>query len=260
MPSPKLSTDRQLGDAWLHWNGRLKPVEKDSNTQKRIFVGLIFCILLIVAIFLYGIYYFTEPRFRMLHAELPVTVAVLLVLVWGIVFLLFVFSVLSIWFQNSLMAKWFPKSIPVRFLIPFVFKLGRLLGQSRDQISNSFIKVHNSWIRLSAGKIKAEKILVLLPRCLQKPLLNQVRQFSLMRRIPVYVVSGGEMARRIIADKKPEAVISVACERDLLSGIRDLCPCIQIIGIPNYRPEGPCKNTRIHFLEFEQAVQLFLNS
>ena len=50
----------------------------------------------------------------------------------------------------------------------------------------------------------------------------------------------------------------MACERDLLSGIQDICNQIPIIGIPNIRPEGPCKNTTIDLNEFEKAVHTFL--
>ena len=73
----------------------------------------------------------------------------------------------------------------------------------------------------------------------------------------MYIVTGGEMARRIIEEKAPDAVIGVACERDLLAGIRDLRPGIQLIGIPNLRPEGPCRDTLIDFNELEQAVGVF---
>jgi hypothetical protein len=237
----------------------MKFFEKDSDTQKRIFIGLTFCFLLTAIIFLYGIYYLIEPRLRMLHAKLPAIIAALLIAAWGIVFLLFILFVLSLVIRIKLILKIFEKSIPFHFFTPTIFKLGQFLGRSKDQLSNSYIKVHNGWIRLNAGKTKARKILVLLPRCLQKQLLDQISQFLLPRRIPVFVVSGGEMARRIVKERKPKVVIGVACERDLLSAVMDLCTSVRIIGIPNYRPEGPCKNTRIDRLEFEQTVQSLLN-
>jgi hypothetical protein len=38
--------------------------------------------------------------------------------------------------------------------------------------------------------------------------------------------------------------VAVACERDLVSGIRDAWP-LPVIGLINERPEGPCVNTRV---------------
>jgi hypothetical protein len=259
MPSFKPAPDRQLGDAWLRWNGRLKSFEKNSDSQKRIYIGLTFFFLLTAALGLYAVYYLIEPRLRILNSKLPDAVAALLIAAVGVGFLFFIVSVLALWTRIKLICKPFDKSIPLRFIAPYVFKLGRLAGRSKDQLFNSFIKVHNCWIRLNAEKTKAQGILVLLPRCLQKQLLDQIGQFLSPRRIPVFVVSGGEMARRIVRERKPKVVIGVACERDLFSAIMDLCANVRIIGIPNYRPEGPCKNTRIDCMEFEQTVLSFLN-
>jgi len=251
--------DRQLGDAWAQWDGHVDTESANSVSKKGTFLGLTLGLLLLSGVLFFGIEYLIGPRLRQLHPGLLSLVAVLFFSVWGAALVLFGALVLLVVRGRGRMARLLPQSLPLRFFVPAVYRLGRLAGRSRDQITHSFILVHNSWIRLVARKSDAEKIMILLPRCLQKTLLDQVRRFSLMRRIPVYVVSGGEMARRIIEERGPKAVIGVACERDLLSGIRDLCPRIQIIGIPNQRPEGPCRNTRIDFHELEIAVQAFQN-
>ena len=54
-----------------------------------------------------------------------------------------------------------------------------------------------------------------------------------------------------------EAVVAVACERDLASGIRDIRPSIVVVGIPNVRREGPCRNTEVDVEAFEGALRLF---
>lgn len=41
---------------------------------------------------------------------------------------------------------------------------------------------------------------------------------------------------------KPKMILSVACERDLTSGIIDVGK-IPVVGIVNERPNGPCYNT-----------------
>jgi hypothetical protein len=248
---------RRLGDAWIHWSGQLRSDENDSSSRKRIFIGLTFGLLILCGSLIFLIDYLIQPRLGQLHPSLPGAVTICLFSIWGAVLLLFLFMALSVWIGKNRLARRLPKSLPLRFFLPPVYRLGRMIGRSKDQISNSFIHVHNGWIRLLAHQSSAGKILILLPRCLHKNVLNQVRRFSLMRHIPMYVVSGGETARRIVEEKDPDAVIGVACERDLLAGIRDLCPKVQIIGIPNHRPEGPCRNTLINFHELEQAVSIF---
>jgi hypothetical protein len=257
MASSKTAADRQLGDAWVHWNGRLDSDENDSRSRKRLFLGLTFGLLMLWGVLLYGIAFLIGPRLRELHRSLPGIVTVLLSGIWGATFILYLVLLFSVWTGKKGLARRLPRSLPLRFLVPTVYRLGRLAGKSRDQITHSYIQVHNSWIRLLAAKPDAGKMLILLPRCLHKPLLDQVRRFSITRQIPMYIVNGGEMARRIIEEKAPDAVIGVACERDLLAGIRDLRPGIQLIGIPNLRPEGPCRDTLIDFNELEQAVGVF---
>jgi hypothetical protein len=66
------------------------------------------------------------------------------------------------------------------------------------------------------------------------------------------------MALRLVRDTKPDVIIAVACERDLLSGIRDIYP-MPVIGIRNTRPEGPCRNTRVDCGAVEDTVKLIKN-
>ena len=115
-------------------------------------------------------------------------------------------------------------------------------------------------IRTRARKVKPENLLILLPRCLQKQIIDRITTFAKEFQIPVYTVSGGTKAREIVTKLRPAAIIGVACERDLLSGIQEILNKIPVIGIPNLRPEGPCKNTVIDWGDFERAVQTFLGS
>ena len=65
------------------------------------------------------------------------------------------------------------------------------------------------------------------------------------------------MARRVIKTLRPQAVVAIACERDLTSGIQDVFP-LPIIGIFNERPFGPCCNTRVDIARVEATIQSFL--
>jgi len=68
------------------------------------------------------------------------------------------------------------------------------------------------------------------------------------------VATGGTLARDFVKHYKPEAIIAIACERDLTSGIQDVTP-LPVIGILNIRPNGPCNNTEVDFAEVELALE-----
>ena len=59
--------------------------------------------------------------------------------------------------------------------------------------------------------------------------------------------------------KKPKAIIAVACERDLTSGIQDVFP-LPGIGVLNERPFGPCFNTRVDISKVEDTIKYFLKN
>jgi hypothetical protein len=73
------------------------------------------------------------------------------------------------------------------------------------------------------------------------------------------VATGGTLARRIIVDNRPKAIVAVACEHDLTSGIQDAYP-IPVIGILNDRPNGPCINTKVDIQKVGEAILDFLST
>jgi hypothetical protein len=72
------------------------------------------------------------------------------------------------------------------------------------------------------------------------------------------VATGGTLARRRVAEAKPHAIIAVACERDLTSGIQDAYP-LPVIGILNERPYGPCFNTSVDIRKVSEALEFLAN-
>ena len=56
---------------------------------------------------------------------------------------------------------------------------------------------------------------------------------------------------------RPKAVVAIACERDLASGIQDVYP-IPSVGVLNLRPNGPCYNTHVDLEEFRRAIEEIL--
>jgi len=251
--------DRKLGDEWIEWDGNLAATEMNVETGKRLFLGLSILSILLLTLAIWFIWYLIKPRVVQINSNFAYFTK--LVILGLIAFLLFVFlqTVLSIIFHRNLMVRIRNKSFSITFLTPLILILGKKIGISYDRIGNSFIKVSNSLILATRWKISKSKILILLPRCLRRPIQKQIISIANKYQCLIYTVPGGELARKIIAEQKPCAVIGVACERDLVSGIRDVHH-IPVIGIPNQRPEGPCKNTTVDYQKIEDAVRFFLGS
>ncbi|MGV8146486.1 MAG: DUF116 domain-containing protein [Alkaliphilus sp.] len=166
------------------------------------------------------------------------------------------------------------------FLFKLIFPLLNFLSKhfklNKNSIRKKYIRLNNKLIESRKYNIKNEKILLLLPHCLQKSLcvhritfdINNCKMcgecdiFEMIRikemyGLQLYLVTGGTIARKIIVDLKPEVIVAVACERDLVSGLGDVAK-IPVYAIINDRPKGPCIDTEVDIIEVEQVVQLFL--
>ena len=170
------------------------------------------------------------------------------------------------------------RGVVIRFLFPMLVFVGKIIGIKKDQVRRSFIEINNQLVLAEAKKVKPEKLLILLPHCLQyhecpvritgdienckrcgKCRIKDLVALTGKYNVPVAVATGGTLARRIVVEKKPHIIIGVACERDLTSGIQDSFP-IPVYGILNKRPFGPCYDTDIDIDMVENAVKVFLSN
>ena len=69
-----------------------------------------------------------------------------------------------------------------------------------------------------------------------------------------FVATGGTLARQVVKKIRPQAVLAIACERDLMSGIQDVYP-LPAVGVLNIRPNGPCNNTRVDMDEVRRVLK-----
>jgi len=143
----------------------------------------------------------------------------------------------------------------VNKLLGLATTLGKILGISKDRLANSFLKIHNMIIGSRPARTEPERLLVLTPRCLTKENNSQLRILRDKYHFQMATAGGGSEARMKIKEVRPRVVIAIACERDLLSGFKEVNPYIPVIGFPNRRPEGPCKNTCVDLAEIEQAIK-----
>ena len=74
-----------------------------------------------------------------------------------------------------------------------------------------------------------------------------------------FVATGGTLARQIVYNTRPKAVLAIACERDLMSGIQDVFP-LPAVGVLNIRPNGPCYNTSVDMAEVRRQLEEIIES
>jgi len=72
------------------------------------------------------------------------------------------------------------------------------------------------------------------------------------------VATRGQLARRVIKERRPRAVVAVACERDMVSGLHDVAGRVPVLGLTMQLPNGPCKDASIDVARMEEFVKRFL--
>jgi hypothetical protein len=248
----------------------------DHRPKKRIFIGLLVvtCLLLFFLILL--VWYVPLVGLRNIHPSLPFIYSLflaLLVLSMGFGGLLLILTVIrgrDILFSQKL------RGITAKVLFPLMILMGRFVGVSKEKVQQSFIELNNHLVRSNHRRSRPQRILLLLPHCIQnfdcpikitgnvknckrcgkceiKDLIELGDEFQ----VKIAVATGGTLARRIIVENKPEAIVAVACELDLTTGIQDVYP-IPVIGILNERPFGPCINTRADIQKVKKAILDFI--
>lgn len=256
-PTPK---DRRLGDEWLDWNGTTNPAEPEIDEKPRTFLVLAAgSLLMLIAVLRLG-WYLAKPRIEQLSLFLSHFIEWTAFLLFMLFLLLIgVETMLLIWFRKSL----FPYTWAEKFLLALLSRsmwLGQKFGINKDRVGSSFIKMHNFMLKSHARILRDDTLLILLPRCLEKETRRQVVERVNGRAVQIVTASGGEEARKAIRQHKPSLILAVACERDLISGIKDVAERIPVLAIPNKRPEGPCKNTHLYLTDLDEALKFIAES
>jgi hypothetical protein len=211
-----------------------------------------------------------------IHPDLPRIVGLVFGILSGIALLGTLLLVLTTAFSKDIFLTRFMRGVVIKFLLPMIEFLGNALGIPKDTIRQSFIAMNNSLVQSQRLLVKTDRILILLPHCLQlfdceikvtgsiskcircgKCDIKGLADLAEKYRISISVATGGTLARKVIIEKKPKLVVAVACERDLTSGIKDCYP-LPVIGILNDRPFGPCFNTKVDVAKIDQALQAVL--
>jgi hypothetical protein len=254
---------------------RLGPVVVE-RPKKRIFIFLLLitCLVLVGGALL--LWWVPYVGFTSIHPYLPLIVGI----VFGGIVLFCLGAVLTLFFTiirgKNLFFNRKIRGVVIRFLFPMLVGVGKCFGIKKNEIRRSFVAINNQLVLAEAKKVKPEKLLILLPHCLQfhecnvritgdvtnckacgKCRIKELAALAEEYHTPISVATGGTLARRIVVETRPEIIIGVACERDLSSGIQDSYP-IPVFGVFNKRPFGPCFDTDVDIDLVTSAVKTFV--
>lgn len=251
-------------------------IEAVPRPKKRLFLALIMVSLVVACLSTYGIWKVSFDGLANISGHLPILLGSILFItcvavasgIAGIILAILGLPTLGV-FQGLAWSA-------INLLFPLSIRIGKVLDVDKEQIERSFIEVSNHLIRRKQIKIKPERLLVLTPHCIQKEScpykitrdvdncrqcggcqVGDILALSKQHNFHFAVVTGGTLARRVVKTIRPQAVLAIACERDLTSGIQDIYP-LPVIGVLNERPFGPCCNTKVSMNKVETAIKEFL--
>lgn len=244
--------------------------------RKRIFIGLLCASCVVVCIFLFLI--LILPWWLQDSTTLRLFALSLGFLGIGIFTWLCLTLVFHIYTGQYLPGIAWVRHVMIRLLLPMMEIVGRNCGINKTVVRRSFIKINNEFVLAHSEHVPPEKLLLLLPHCIQASRCSRRLVFSLdncadcggcqigeFRRLAkangfqIAIATGGTVARRIVVECKPQRIIAVACERDLTSGIQDTYPLL-VFGVLNKRPQGPCHDTIAPEKQLSLALSFFLGS
>jgi hypothetical protein len=248
----------------------------EKQPKKRIFIGLLVVTCLILFLFIFLLWYIPVVGLKNIHPSLPflftimLGIAVFLMLSGGMLLVITILLGKDIFLSQRL------RGFVAKVLFPFMILMGRLMGVSKVKVQQSFVELNNHLVRSNNHRTRPNRLLILLPHCIQnfdcqikitgnirnckgcgKCEIKELIELAEEYQIDIAVATGGTLARRIIVEKRPEAIVAVACELDLTTGIQDTYP-IPVIGILNERPHGPCINTTADIQKVKRAILDFV--
>ncbi len=253
------------------WTGSPESIEYRPGAG--VFAALLLTTAIGLAVAGFFLWYIPAVGLKSIHPSLPYITAA--VFIATAVFVLTGAAVITVAAARGRLAFYAPwlRWFLVKIFLPVMVMAGGILKIPKIRIERVFIDLNNQMVRRMKKKgFTPKKLLMLMPHCIQfddckikvtrnvkncagcgrceiGSLLGISNEFG----IDLFISTGGTVARRKVAQDTPDAVIAVACERDLTSGLQDSYP-LPVIAIVNKRPMGYCMETGVDLTEIRQAV------
>ena len=265
-----------LGDEWRE-AGALAGFEAAIEQGPALFLAAVGILITGAAALFVLFWYFTAPRLEAFSPFLPSAVLLAGGVLISYLFLEYLGIIATTYTGKGLLLPLGRSSrIIMKFAAP-ARRLARLFGSTGDRMAHSAVRVSNAVTRATANRSKRPgPVLVLLLRCIQRPECSQplVEDVDSCRRcgecpvaeildlreeyddVVMAVLTGGSVVPSVVRHFEPRAVIGVACERELITGIY-VVNDRPVLGVANQRPQGPCRGTTLTLEELREAIEIF---
>jgi hypothetical protein len=252
-----IDVDRRLGHEWDEWDGRPLPNQGNYDSPPALFFAWS-AVALVVGLGLLALLLFLlAPRIRGIHPTLVSGLWIGLLISASVLWFWWAVLFLSYGLARPLLPERLAERGPFLRLMRLTSRLADQFGR-RDWVENAAVKVYNALAVMRERKVGGGELLLLIPRCLSKVTLDGVLDIAGKYGVPVFVATRGQLARRVIRERRPKAVVAVACERDMVSGLHDVAGKIPVLGLTMTLPAGPCKDASLDLGQLERWVQAYV--
>jgi hypothetical protein len=252
-----IDVDRRLGHEWDEWDGKPLPNQGDYDSSPDLFFLWSAVALLVgLGVLALGLFLLV-PRLGNLVSLLPRTLWILLAALAAGLWCWWLVLFLSYRSGRALLPERLAERGPFLRLMRLTSRMADRFGR-RDWVENAAVKVYNALALLRGRKVGKGELLLLIPRCLSKETLDGVLAIAGKYEVPVFVATRGQLARRVIRERRPRAVVAVACERDMVSGLHDVAGKVPVLGLTMTLPAGPCKDARVNLGQLEEWVRAYV--
>ena len=252
-----IDVDRRLGHEWDEWDGRPLPNQGNYDSSPTLFFAWSTLTIVIglgviaIALFLLA------PRLGGLHPAAPRILWSGLLIIGALGWAWWAALFLSYTSGRPLLPERLAERGPFLQLMRLTSAVAGRFGR-RDWVENAAVKVYNGLAIMRGRKVGQGELLLLIPRCLSKVTLDGVLGVAGKYGVPVFVATRGQLARRVIRERRPMAVVAVACERDMVSGLHDVAGKIPVLGLTMTLPSGPCKDASLDLDQLERWVRAYV--
>lgn len=252
-----IDVDRRLGHEWDEWDGKPLPNSGNYDSSPGLFFAWSAGALVVALAAATLVIYLLAPRVALLHPAIPRmlwvalgSLALFTAVWWGLL-------ALSFTLRRPFLPEHLAERGPFLRLMRLTSRVAERFGR-RDWVENGSVKVYNGLALMRHRKVGSGELLVLIPRCLSKATLDGVLGVAGKYGVPVFVATRGQLARRVIRERRPRAVVAVACERDMVSGLHDVAGKVPVLGLTMTLPAGPCKDALLDLTKLDDWVRSFV--
>jgi hypothetical protein len=252
-----IEVDRRLGHEWDEWNGQPLPNAGNYDSPPALFLAWSAGAMIVGLGIAAGVLFLLTPRFGDLHPQLPRLLWTLFGIVDGALWLWWSAITMSFVVRRPILPEVLSERGLLLRLMRLTSKVAEWFGQ-RDWVENASVKVYNALTLMRNRKVGKGELLLLIPRCLSRATLDGVLAIAGKYDVPVFVATRGQLARRVIRERRPRAVVAVACERDMVSGLHDVAGKVPVLGLTMTLPAGPCKDALLDLDHLERWVKAYV--